>query len=99
MPDTMPANTLKTSNGNIRYHSLKLVSPYWEAVEADEKKVEIRAFDRDYRVGDYLQLEHYNRLTKTGEGKLWRRITHILIDAPYVPNGYAAMSIEPVVIE
>ena len=31
--------------------------------------------------------------------KLWRRITHILIDAPYVPDGYAAMSIEPVVIE
>ena len=99
MLDKMSANTMHTSKGNIRYHRLKLLSPYREAVEADDKKVEIRVYDRDYRVGDYLQLQHYNSTTHTCEGILWRRITHMFTDAPYVPDGYAAMSIQPAVIE
>ena len=44
----------------MRYHRLKTLAPYWERVQSGEKTFEIRKNDRDFQVGDILELEYYN---------------------------------------
>nr|NNM90151.1 DUF3850 domain-containing protein [Bacilli bacterium] len=76
---------------------LKLSTEYFEAVLQDRKRVEIRIADKPYRVGDVLVLEEFDahkRSPYTGR-KVYREITHILQGAPYVPDGYVALSIAP----
>ena len=44
----------------MKYHRLKTLAPYWERVQSGEKTFEIRKNDRDFQVGDVLELEYYN---------------------------------------
>ena len=44
----------------MRYHKLKTLAQYWERVQSGEKTFEIRKNDRDFQVGDILELEYYN---------------------------------------
>ena len=44
----------------MRTHSLKTLPPYWERVQTGEKTFEIRKNDRDFQVGDILELEYYD---------------------------------------
>lgn len=44
----------------MRIHRLKTLAPYWERVQSGEKTFEIRKNDRDFQVGDTLELEYYN---------------------------------------
>ena len=44
----------------MRYHRLKTLAPYWERVQSGEKTFEIRKNDRDFQVGDIVELEYYD---------------------------------------
>jgi len=99
-----PALIMYLSDTTIRIHELKTVSPYFEEVAAEAKKVEVRKDDRDFKVGDYLRLFYYDpddhsEQNESANNWVWRRVTHILRDRPYCPEGYVIMSIEPVRIE
>ncbi|WP_431090823.1 DUF3850 domain-containing protein [Paenibacillus sp. 8b26] len=85
-------------------HNLKILPEHYEAVThfnpLKRKTVEIRREDdREFAVGDVLHLNEWdaeaNRFT-------WRSssfvVTHILRGAPFVPEGYAALSITPMAL-
>jgi len=80
-----------TDNGNQRMHQLKTVEPYFSAAERGDKTFEVRKFDRDYRVGDFLTLSHYDPETNKLGRNVIKRVTYMLTDAPYVPEGYVIL--------
>lgn len=41
----------------MRIHRLKTLAPYWERIQQGDKTFEIRKNDRDFQVGDILELE------------------------------------------
>lgn len=66
-----------------RLHRLKLDEKYFAPIHSGAKKAEFRMDDRDYRVGDYLLMEH-----------LLVQVTHILRheDFAAIPEGYCILS-------
>ncbi|PLR99929.1 RNA-binding protein [Bacillus sp. T33-2] len=72
-------------------HQLKTVEPYFAAVVRGDKTFEVRKFDRDYQIGDFLDLVHYNPETNQLGKRVTRRITYMLTDQPYVPEGYVIL--------
>lgn len=68
-----------------RFHRLKLDEKYFAAIHSGAKKAEFRRADRDYRVGDYLLMEH-----------LLVRVTHILTHADFdaIPEDYCILSFQ-----
>lgn len=87
----------KTDDGDIRIHYLKVWPKYYKALthpdETKRKTVEIRKFDRDFQVGDYLWLQEYDPESDKLGDVTFRLITHILDEQPWVPEGYVALSI------
>lgn len=80
--------------GNYRVHQLKTVDPYFSAVKSGDKPFEVRKFDRDYQVNDFLFLTHYDPIEdKLGE-VVTKRITYMLTDKPYVPEGYVVLGMK-----
>lgn len=77
-------------------HELKTIQPFFNEVLNGDKTFEIRKFDRNYRVGDFLKLREYNQKTKTYEPN-WHyvQITYILSDAKEygLMDGYCILGI------
>ncbi len=76
-------------------HALKTWPPYFERVAQGRKTVEIRTEqDRTFTEGDRQVLEEWYPQTRhyTGRGVIVT-VTDILRDKPWVPDGYAALSI------
>lgn len=78
-------------------HELKTWQSYFHALYDGSKNFEVRKFDRDFRVGDYLRL----RETEYGSGaytgrELTKRVTYILAHEEDlgVPIGFAVLSLE-----
>lgn len=91
---------MKTDDGNIRIHDIKVWTEYYDALEESNpekrKTLEIRKYDRDYKVGDFLRLRDFNKDTQEFTGKeTWRLITHMVIGQPFLPDDTVAMSILP----
>lgn len=74
-------------------HYLKTVEPYFSAVKSGEKTFEVRRFDRDFQVGDLLRLVEYNPQRKSYGEHIIKKITYMLTDKPYVPEGYVILGI------
>lgn len=83
-----------TPGVHISFHSLKTWPEYFDAIVTGRKTLEIRRNDREFYVGDRLGLREYDpdRAEYTGR-EACVLVTHILHDAPWVPDGYVAMSI------
>lgn len=62
------------------HHYLKTETEYYQAVEAGDKKFELRKNDRDFKVGDMLHLEEVVMGVKTG-----RMLPHM--EVKYVLHG------------
>lgn len=79
----------------MRIHDLKIQRQHFIDVESGQKKAEIRKHDRDFNVGDFLQLNEIDEHgTATGEG-LRVRVTHILPGGAYgLDADYSILSIE-----
>lgn len=78
----------------VQVHELKTWPEYWEPISIGNKTFEIRLNDRNYKVGDYLQLSEF----EPGKGYTGRslvvKVTYILSVMPFVPEGYVCMGIK-----
>lgn len=77
-------------------HRLKTVEPYFSEVRAGNKTFEVRKADRDFNVGDTLELVQYFPETDSYGDVDVREITYILADPPYVPEGYVILAIKEI---
>jgi hypothetical protein len=77
-------------------HHLKTDPVHFAELKADRKSAELRFNDRDYRVGDTLELAEFDRDVQTYSGDtVERTITHILTDGdgPWLAPGYCMLSL------
>ena len=72
-------------------HKLKISPIYYEAIENGSKTYEIRKDDRNYQVGDVLELCEYEEMKYTGK-KLYADILSVL-RGTNCKDGYCIMSI------
>ena len=77
-------------------HDLKTLPKYFEAVKDGDKTFEVRKDDRDFQVGDYVNLREWNG-EYTGNSFV-RQITYILgrneDEKIYVPKDYVILGIK-----
>ena len=76
-------------------HALKTAPKFYDAVKNGGKNFEIRKNDRDFRVGDILELCKYPSATRSHF--IERRVTYILTHEDFpegVPEGYVVMGME-----
>ena len=67
----------------MKIHELKTLPEYFDPVFMGKKNFEIRQNDRDYKVGDYVELQEHD-LNKGYTGrKLSRQITYIFKGGKY----------------
>lgn len=59
-----------------KFHQLKILPEYFNAIKEERKTFEIRKNDRDYQVGDILALFNYEKDKHLGE-VITREITYI----------------------
>jgi len=75
-------------------HELKTWPEYYRAVISGEKTFEIRKNDRNYQVGDILDLQEYDPEKQLYTGaSIWMEVLYILDKQPFVPEGYVCMGI------
>lgn len=76
-----------------KIHNLKILPEYFEAVISGDKTFEIRKNDRNFKIGDTLNLEEWDGNNYTGRNQT-RRISYILEDNRYLLNGYVALAFD-----
>jgi Domain of unknown function (DUF3850) len=93
---TRSRRELERSFGPLVHH-LKCDPEMFNAVKGGRKFCEVRVFDRDYRIGDYLVLSAYDRAERRYTGENMRvQVTHIVAPGTYgLPLDVGVMSIEP----
>lgn len=79
----------------IKVHEIKLGSEFFEDSVSNVKGFEIRKNDRDYRVGDILEMMEYKNGAETGR-TVTKLVTYILEDYTGLEDGYCIMSTVPV---
>lgn len=84
----------------MKIHKLKLNAKYYEDSERGIKTFEIRKNDRDYKIGDVLELREYIEDMRglgyyTGNVH-WKIITYILDDDLYLAPGYVCLGLSPI---
>jgi len=77
---------------DAKVHGLKTEREFFVEVVNGVKTFEVRLNDRDYKVGDILLLTEYQNDKYTGD-YITKRVTYILDEKPYVPDGYVVMAI------
>lgn len=84
-----------------RTHFLKTWPEYFDAIVSGEKRFELRKNDRDYRVGDRLDLAEFDPQGGHFTGREHTvQVTYVLQGGAFgLPEGYAVMSIAPVPTE
>lgn len=73
-------------------HSLKIDQKYYEEVLTGKKKFEVRRNDRDFQVGDLLNLHEIEKGGYTGRS-FAVEVTYILDDPQFCKENYVIMSI------
>lgn len=82
-------------------HKLKLSPIYYDDSASGIKTFEIRKNDRDFKVGDILELREYvwsnaeKRGAYTGAVH-WKTITYILYDEEYLREGFVCLAVSPI---
>lgn len=78
-------------------HELKTLPEYFQPVIEGKKTFEVRRNDRDFKVGDYLNLKEYHPKTLEYTGcNLHVEVTYILNGYPFTSERYVIMGIKPV---
>lgn len=82
-------------------HRLKLNSAYYNDSASGIKTFEIRKNDRNFQVGDILELREWvwsdleQKGAHTGEVH-WKVITYILEDTEYLHDGFVCLAVSPI---
>lgn len=75
-------------------HKLKIWPEYFRAIITGQKRFEYRYFDRDYKVGDFLQLCEWDPQKEEFTGEITSvRVTYILEVYDKHNNKYCIMSL------
>lgn len=82
-------------------HKLKLNSSYYDDSATGIKSFEIRKNDRNYKVGDVLELREWVWSALDGKGAYtgnvhWKIVTYILDDSEYLQDGYVCLGVSPI---
>lgn len=79
-------------------HRIKCFDRFFKMAEAGEKLFEIRKNDRDYQVGDIIELNETFEGKMTGRMAMFRIIS-IVTDSDFpegIKEGYAVLGIDPI---
>lgn len=74
-------------------HELKTLPEYYDAVINGYKTFEVRKNDRDYKVGDLVNLREYYPKEGYSGRNIWLKITYTLDDPKFVKTGYVIFGI------
>jgi len=79
-----------------KVHNLKTWMPQFQYIVDEKKLFDFRKNDRDYKVGDMLNLQEYNQGTKefTGRSVLVQNVYQVNGGIFGIPEGYCIMSIK-----
>jgi len=79
----------------MKIHELKISPKYFEDVNANKKRFELRKDDRDFEVGDLITLKEYDNGEYTGREIKNIPIGYILRDVPEygLKEGYCILGI------
>lgn len=79
-------------------HELKTWGEYYEAVLAGKKKFEVRKNDRDFKEGDILLLNKWDRQRNEYAGAQTAfLITYVLTGGQFgIEKGYCVLSLQPI---
>ena len=78
----------------MKNHKLKTWPKEFSAMLFGSKSFEVRVNDRDFMVGDYLQLEEWDPETEQYTGRvLMRHVTYIMKGAFGIPSNMIIMSV------
>lgn len=83
---------VKPHNIENKEHKLKIKSEHFSAVINKTKTAEIRYNDRNYQVGDILNLNEINSLGNFTGNSCQVVVTHILDNSEYFKTGYVMLS-------
>ena len=79
-------------------HELKILPLYYDAVQNGAKRFEIRRTDRDFRVGDSVDLREWlPDKQQYGRARLRMVITYVLMHEDFpdgIPEGYCVFGME-----
>jgi len=84
--------TYEQNLGERKVHKLKTLNPYFEDVYKRAKTFEVRRNDRDFKVGDILELNEWTGTGFTGRG-IAANVTYILSDPAYCKDGFVILGI------
>ena len=84
-------------------HKLKLNTDYYDDSARGVKTFEIRKNDRNFKVGDILELREWVWSGLDGQGAYtgnvyWKIITYILEDKAFLKEGYVCIAVAPIAI-
>ena len=87
----------------MKTHKLKTWPELFQYSLTGLKTFEIRLNDRDFKVGDILNLQEYEpdheKVLHGDNGytgrSISRRVVFIMADSPWLPEGYVAMQLAP----
>lgn len=80
----------------INLHAIKCWRDFYRAIEAGDKKHELRKNDRNYQIDDILHLQEYDEITSTYTGQsMLVQVTYISrnVSSWGLAEGFVIMSI------
>ena len=80
-----------------KIHEIKIYPQYYKAIMSGEKTFELRKNDRNYQVGDILNLKEWDGENYTGHSTM-RRVSYIYkgTDKYGLSKGYCILSIKKI---
>lgn len=81
-------------------HNIKCDPEYFGALKNGNKTFEVRLNDRNYQVGDFLNIKEFNREKQEYTGfVVLREITYVLKDYPAIDPDYVVLGVKEIQIE
>ncbi|WP_066631790.1 DUF3850 domain-containing protein [Labilibacter marinus] len=78
-------------------HKIKIENQHYLDIAMLRKRFEVRKCERDYKVGDLLELHRYNEGKPLHNEVLYVKVIHMILGGMYgIENGYCVMSIKVV---
>lgn len=79
-----------------KVHCLKTWPDYYKFVRSGQKKFEVRKYDRNFNVGDILELQEWSPETRQYTGNFTRvQVVYFLTGGQFgIETGYCVMGIE-----